>query len=460
MSDLADLDLVALADAIAQGDVTAEAATASALARATDHAHLNAFVAIHADHALEAAQKLDRARSAGAALGLLHGVPLAHKDMFYRAGRVSGCGSKIRVDFVASETCPLLDRLDAAGAVEIGRLHMAEFAMGPTGHNAHLGRCRNPWRGDAITGGSSSGSGAAVGARIVTGALGSDTGGSVRLPAGICGVVGLKPTHDLLPRSAMMPLSESLDTAGPLARSSRSIARLMTVLTEGREDYEAGLSIPLDGVTIGVPVQYYTEDMDAEVAAAFATARELFVDLGANVIDIHLPDHASHAAMAGLVWAPEAAALHLDWLRDRPQDYGEQVRNRLVHGLSMPATSYVRARRLRSHDLRAMVEGPLAACDMLLTPLLRNVVPLARDVEANAGPEMDRVIGGLSALTRTISYLGLPALTTPMGFDTRGLPIGLQLIGRPRGEAALIRAGHAHESVAGWLRRPLPHPSN
>lgn len=447
------VDLIDLAAGIANGAITAEAAVGLALAKAQAAQGLNAFVRIDADRALEAARAADRHRAMGLPLGPLHGVPVAHKDMFYRAGRVTGCGSKIRADFVAAETCPLLDRLDRAGAIEIGQLHMAEFAMGPTGHNAHLGRCRNPWLGDAITGGSSSGSGAAVAARIVGGALGSDTGGSVRLPAAFCGVVGLKPTHGRLAQTAMMPLSESLDTAGPLALSSRSVARMMTVLADDGEDFEAALTPALDGLTIGLPTRYYTEGLDPEVAAAFAESLRVLADCGARVIEVDLPDQDHLAAMAALVWAPEAAAQHLEWLRQRPGDYGEQVRNRLLHGLAIPATHHVLARRLRSADLAAMLGGALAACDVIATPACRTVTPLADAVEARAGPAMDKVIGDISALTRPISYLGLPALVTPMGRDARGLPIGLQLIGRPRAEATLLRTGHAFERATSWLAR-------
>lgn len=451
-------DLVDIADHIASGAITAEAVASATLDRAEAAAPLNAFVRIDRDGALASARAADLHRAAGHALGPLHGVPLAHKDMFYRKGRISACGSTIRADVVADATCPLLGRLDAAGAVEIGQLHMAEFAMGPTGHNAHLGRCRNPWLGEAITGGSSSGSGAAVGARVVAGALGSDTGGSVRLPAAFCGVVGLKPTHGRLPQSAMMPLSESLDTAGPLARSSRAVARLMGVLC-GDEDFEAALSRDLTGLTIGI-VDSATLDRaeacDPLILAALAGAAQVLADLGARTVAVSLPDLDHAAAMAALVWAPEAASLHLDHLRDRPQDLGPQLRNRLLHGLALPATHYVRARRQRSVDLAAMLRGPFARCDVLALPVSRTLTPLASDVDADAGPAMDRVVGGLSALTRPFSYLGLPALATPMGFDTRGLPFGLQLVGRPRAEAALLRIGHAYEGATGWLRRPLP----
>ncbi|BEU99378.1 amidase [Novosphingobium olei] len=460
MSDaLADLDLVALANAIAAGDVTAEAATSSALEAATRHSALNAFVRLDPEGALEAARAADRRRAASGVSGPLHGVPLAHKDMFYRAGRVTGCGSIVRRDVVATTTSPLIERLDAAGAIEIGQLHMAEFAMGPTGHNAHLGRCGNPWNPAAISGGSSSGSGAAVGARIVAGALGSDTGGSVRLPAALCGVVGLKPTHGLLPQDGMMPLSESLDTAGPLARSSRSVARLLGVLTGGECDYEATLAQDLRGLTIGKPTGYFAEDLDPPVATAFDDALRCLADLGARVVDVAFPDGEQYAAMAALVWAPEAAAQHLSWLRDRPGDYGPQVRNRLLHGLAIPAVNHVLARRLRGSHLAAVLAGPFSLCDVIATPAMRTVTPMASAVEADSGPAMDRVVGGLSALTRPVSYLGLPALVTPMGHDARGLPIGLQLIARPQDEQSLLTIGACFEAATRHLdRRPPSAP--
>ncbi|NBC37877.1 amidase [Novosphingobium sp. FSY-8] len=449
------MDLVALADAIVAGDITAQAVTAAALSRAQAVTPLNAFVRIDADGAMEAARAADQRRAAGAPLGLLHGVPLAHKDMFYRAGRITGCGSKIRGDFVAETTCDLLTRLDDAGAIEIGQLHMAEFAMGPTGHNAHLGRCRNPWLADAITGGSSSGSGAAVAARVVAGALGSDTGGSVRLPAHFCGVVGLKPTHGRLTQADMMPLSESLDTAGPLARSSRSVARLMDVLT-GDAVHEAALRSDLRGMRVGILDADDLGECDKPVLNALTEAAHTLADLGAQVVPVRLPDLAHYAAMAALVWAPEAAALHLPTLRDHADDYGPQVRNRLMHGLSMPATHYVQARRLRSCDLAAFLSGPMAGLDAIALPTCRMVTPMAHDADADAGAAMDTVIGGLSALTRGFSYLGVPGLVTPMGFDSRGLPMGLQLIGAPRAEATLCAIGHAYESATNWLARPLP----
>lgn len=451
------LDLCDLAEAIATGAVSAEDAVLDALDRAGHWSGLNAFVALEAEAALAEARACDAERAAGTLRGSLHGVPLAHKDMFFRAGVPTEAGSRIWAGHVPQQTSPLMERLAAAGAITIGRLHMAEFAMGPTGHNAHLGRCRNPWLADAISGGSSSGSGAAVGARIVTGALGSDTGGSVRLPAAFCGVAGLKPTNGLLPDEAMMPLSKTLDTAGPLATSSRALARLMGVLTGG--SYEAGLAEDIDGVTIGVPTSYFTEGLDAGVAAALDAARAVFARLGARVVDVAIPDHSGYPEIAARIWAPEAAAFHAAHLAERPGDFGEQVRNRLVAGAAVTPQEYRAAIDNRAAAQAEMLAGPFAEADLLLTPAARTTVPLADQVGAIGGAAMQAMVADLSALTRTISMLGFPALTTPMGFDARGLPIGLQLVGRPHAEHLLLRAGHAFEGATGWLERTPSPPS-
>lgn len=448
-------DLITLARALADGTVTAEAAVEHALQRAQAWSGLNAFVSLEAGAALEQARACDRDRAAGRLRGALHGVPLAHKDMFFRVGMPTEAGSRIWAGHVPNETSPLIERLEKAGAITLGRLHMAEFAMGPTGHNAHLGRCRNPWLEQAISGGSSSGSGAAVGARIVTGALGSDTGGSVRLPAAFCGIAGLKPTNGLLPDAGMMPLSRTLDTAGPLSTSSASLARLMSVLAAA--DHETGLDAGITGLRIGVPERYFTEDLHPEVAAAFEEARRAFSELGATVVGVPIPDHSGYPEIAAQIWAPEAAAFHAHHLAQRPRDFGEQVRNRLLAGAAVPQADYLAALGRRKSARSDMLHGPFAHVDLLLTPAARIQVPLAHDVDATGGAAMQAMVVDLSALTRTISMLGFPALVTPMAFDRRGLPMALQLIGRPLAERTLLRAGHAYERATGWLKH-IPSP--
>ena len=245
VNDLTTLTLREAGNAISQGRLRAEALVEACLDRIERlQPALNCFIRVTAEAARAKARAADMSVKAGRALGPLHGVPLAHKDMFYRAGEVCSCGSKICADFVPDHTATVLTRLDAAGGIELGRLNMAEFAMGPTGHNDHFGRCRNPWNPDYITGGSSSGSGAAVAAGLVFGALGSDTGGSVRLPAAMCGVVGIKPTLGRVSRYGAMPLSHSLDSIGALARTVGDCARLFSAIA-GADDR--------DGMSSGSP---------------------------------------------------------------------------------------------------------------------------------------------------------------------------------------------------------------
>ena len=258
-AQLAGLGVAGLADAIGAGEVTAEAAAGASLARLRRLGPVfNALVADAGDGVREQARKVDTARARGDRLGPLAGVPLAHKDLFYRAGRESACGSSIRAGFIPDHTATVLARLDLAGALDLGRLHMCEFAMSPTGFNGHYGHGRNPWNADHCCGGSSSGSGIAVAARLVAGSLGTDTGGSIRHPAAMCGITGLKPTLGRVSRHGVMPLSWSLDCVGPLAASARDCARLMQVIAGADAadahtqvvpvpDYEAALTGSLAG---------------------------------------------------------------------------------------------------------------------------------------------------------------------------------------------------------------------
>lgn len=449
------LGVVALAQAIAAGRVSAVEAVQAALAQAERWRGLNAVVALEAERALEVARTRDRARAAGRLLGPIHGVPLAHKDMFDRAGSACEWGSAIARGRIAAETSPLVAALEAAGAITIGRLHMAECAMGPTGHNAQLGRCRNPWDATRVSGGSSSGSGAAVAAGIVPGSLGSDTGGSVRLPAAFCGVVGLKPTTGALPSAGMMPLSRTMDTAGPLARSTRDVARLFDTMVGSR--HEAGLDAGVMGLRIGIPDRYYVDDLDDAVAAAFDAARAALARIGAQVVPVAIPDQLPFLALADLIWAPEAAAVHHDRLTETPEAYGEQVRTRLLAGAQVTGAANLRAPADRDRAIAAMLARPFAACDLLLTPAARMRVPHAEDVAPTRGEAVHRMVADLSRFTRPASMLGFPALVTPMGIDPDGLPLALQLIGPPGAEPLLLRAGHAFEHATGWLaRRPPP----
>lgn len=472
MNDLTTLTLREAAAAISQGRLRAEALVEACLDRVERlQPSLNCFIRVTADAARAKARAADIAVKAGHALGPLHGVPLAHKDMFYRAGEVCSCGAKIRADFVPDHTATVLTRLDAAGGIELGRLNMAEFAMGPTGHNDHFGRCRNPWDPDHITGGSSSGSGAAVAAGLVFGALGSDTGGSVRLPAAACGVVGIKPTLGRVSRYGAMPLSHSLDCMGVLARNVGDCARLLSVIAGAddhdgmssrhpAQDYERGLDDAaspgaLAGVTIGVPDRYYYEGIDHEVAALLAASRAVLERRGAKIADVPIGDHGAIGDLAGAILTAEAAALHLPWLRDRPQDYSDQVRARLLVGLGVPATLYVQALQARARLLDELLRETFAKCDVLHVPVLRRPVPTAAETDVGGSAAMPEVLGQIVATTRPLNYLGLPGLAVPIGFTRNGMPQAMQLIARPFREPLLFRVGAAYEAgSSGRAERP------
>src|SRR3954454_24128223 len=341
MSDLTTLSMTEAADAFARGEVKAEAMVRACLARIEAHdGKVNAVIRLDGEAALEAAAAQDKARAAGAALGLLAGAPMMHKDMYYRAGKVSTCGSKIRRDFVPTVTATVLQRLDAAGAIDMGTLNMAEFAQNPTGHNAHFGDCHNPWDLSCCTGGSSSGSGAGAAARFFTAALGSDTGGSIRLPATICGVTGLKATQTRVSRHGVMPLSFSCDNVGPLVRTARDAARFLKV-TAGKDpkdptsapepvpDYEAALTGSVQGMRIAVCETYFLDGADAPVVAAFEAALAALQAAGAEVARVQAPSLRAIAAYTALVSRVEGAAIHANWMREHPGDYAIHLSSRL-----------------------------------------------------------------------------------------------------------------------------------
>ena len=446
------MSLTSVAQAIAQKRLSSREATQSCLDRiARCEPRLNAFIAIEADEALKAADAADAALAKGHASGALHGVPLAHKDMYYEAGRVATCGSKIRRDFVATTTSTALQRLKDAGTIRLGTLQMAEFAYGPTGHNAHFGPVHNPWAFDRITGGSSSGSGAAVAARLTFAALCSDTGGSVRMPAHFCGVTGLKTTVGRISRAGAMPLSQSLDTVGPLARTAGDCALLLglmagadpedpTAISGPLPDYMAAVQRPVKGLAIGIPAAFYVDDLDSEVARILDETVAVLKREGATVVQVDLPDQRQLTAASQLVLAVEAAAFHKRWMIERPQDYGPQVLMRLQNGLAIPAVSYLEAMRWRGPALAAHLAA-VAGVDAVIAPVAPVAAPTIAESDVGNGPDAEAVIQRLTRFTRPVNYLGLPSLAVPAGFTRNGLPVGMQLIGRPFDEATLLRIG-------------------
>jgi aspartyl-tRNA(Asn)/glutamyl-tRNA(Gln) amidotransferase subunit A len=458
------LSLTSIAQAIAAKRFSSREVTQSCLDRITQwQPRLNAFMAIEADQALASADAADAALAKGKVSGALHGVPLAHKDMYYDAGKVVTCGSKIRRDFVATTTSTALQRLKDAGTIRLGSLQMSEFAYGPTGHNTHYGAVHNPWHVDHITGGSSSGSGAAVAARLTFAALGSDTGGSIRMPAHFCGVTGLKTTVGRISRAGAMPLSQSLDTVGPLARSAEDCALLLalmagadpedpTAVTGPVPDYNAAAQQSMKGLTIGVPTAFYVDDLDAEVARILDETIAVLKREGAHIVQVELPDQRQLTAACQVVLAVEAAAFHKRWMIERPQDYGPQVLMRLQNGLAIPGVSYLEAMRWRGPALSAHLAA-VAGVDAVIAPVAPVAAPTIAESDVGNSPDAEAVIQRLTRFTRPINYLGLPSLAIPVGFTRSGLPVGMQLIGRSFDEAMLLRIGAAFQRATDFHDR-------
>jgi len=463
-SDPALMTLTAIAKAIAEKRVSSHEVTRSCLHRITQwQPHLNAFMAIESEPALKAAAEADAEIAKGHVRGALHGVPLAHKDMYYETGHVSTCGSLIRRDFVATTTSTALQRLRDAGSVRLGTLQMAEFAYGPTGHNAHYGAVHNPWKLGHVTGGSSSGSGAAVAARLTFAALGSDTGGSIRMPAHFCGVTGLKVTWGRVSRAGAMPLSQSLDTVGPLAQTAEDCALLLglmagpdpedpTASTAPVQDYVAATRASLKGLRIGVPKSFYVDDLDADVAKALDATMAVLKAEGADVVQVELPDQRQLSSACQLVLAVEAAAFHKRWLIERPQDYGPQVLMRLQNALAISGVTYLEALRWRGTALAAHIAAT-SGVDAVIAPVAPIIAPSISESDVGGAPGAEAVIQRLTRFTRPINYLGLPSLAIPTGFASSGLPVGMQLIGRSFDETMVLTIGAAFQRATDFHAR-------
>ncbi|WP_315734823.1 MULTISPECIES: amidase [unclassified Bradyrhizobium] len=458
------MTLTDVAKAIADRKLSSVEVTRSCLHRIAQwQPKLNAFMAIESEPALKAAAEADSALAKDGQKGPLHGVPLAHKDMYYEAGHISTCGSLIRRDFVATTTSTALQRLKDAGSIRLGTLQMAEFAYGPTGHNAHYGPVHNPWKLGYVTGGSSSGSGSAVGARLTFAALGSDTGGSIRMPANFCGVTGLKVTWGRVSRAGAMPLSQSLDTVGPLAQTAEDCALLLglmagpdpedpTASSATVPDYVAATQASIKGLRIGVPKAFYVDDLDPEVAHCLDATIAVLKTEGADVVQVELPDQRQLTAACQLVLAVEAAAFHKRWMIERPQDYGPQVLMRLQNALAVSGVAYLEALRWRGAALAAHVAAT-SGVDAVVAPVSPLVTPSIVESDVGGAPGAEAVIQRITRFTRPVNYLGLPSLAIPTGFTSTGLPVGMQLIGRSFDEATILTIGAAFQRATDFHAR-------
>ncbi len=465
MSDFEELDLVGAATAIASKKISAAELTEWSLARMhTLGKQFNAVFRIDQDQAMQRARALDGIQASSGVSGPLHGVPLAHKDLIEVSGLENHAGSKILRGHIAQKNAWVIDELNAAGQVNVGSLHMCEFAMSPTGFNGHYGHGLNPWNPDYTCGGSSSGSGIAVAARIVFGSLGSDTGGSIRHPSAMCGITGIKPTARRVSIEGVFPLSKTLDCVGPIAQTARDCARLLTHIsrpnpddtwctTTPAQDYESALTGDLKGLRVGVPQTYYRENLDAQVALALQTSLDVLKQRGAVLVDVSVPDIARLNTMAGIVMTAQAAALHREWIASRPDDYADQVRARIEPGFTHSAVNYVDAMRFQKALTDEYLNTCFKDCDVIHIPVFTVQTPTIASTTMGDTQNILKSIAHLTYANRAINYLGLPAISVPAGFSSIGMPLAFQLVGRHFDEATLLKIADAYQQDTSWHRQ-------
>lgn len=454
--DITQFSAGELAGAIRRKEISSAEATTAALARLEKaHERCNAVVAFEADEAMAAAKKADDVIAAGGDAGPLGGVPLAHKDMFDRVGKIASWGGNIRADKPAEQDATVISALRSAGALQIAALHLTEFAYGPIGHNYILGHARNPWNPAHVSGGSSSGTAMSVATGAIPAGLGSDTAGSLRLPASACGITSLKPTWSLVSPAGAMPLAPSLDAVGPIARDVRDLALLMNAIAghdprfgassrRARPDYTTSADMPVRGLRIGIDEALIGE-ADASVQKRIESAVAALVEAGCEKVDITIDNWQTLDHLAQLVQLSEAAAVHAPFLRNRVDDYGPQVRTRVEYGHFVSAHDFQTALRARGTMLQKLLDEAYSRCDIVMLPNFAGPVPTIAELDVGGGPKLMAALANVMKYSRPLNYLGLPALTLPYPKVSGELPNGFQLMGRPFSELRLLSAGIAYQ---------------
>lgn len=449
-----ELTIVEAAAALRDGSLTAAGLTESVLARiAETEPRLNAYITVTGDLAREQAAQADAALRDGRDLGPLHGIPVALKDLVDTAGIATTGGSGFLRERVPEADATVYRKLKWAGAVMPGKLNLHEFAFGTTSRNPHFGAVRNPWDEERSPGGSSGGSGASVAVGSSLAALGSDTGGSIRIPASLCGVVGLMGTYGRVSRAGVLPLSWTLDHVGPLAKTVEDAALVLNEIA-GYDPADPGsaarpvgnvaakLGEEIAGLKIGLPRAMLWDGIDDEVAAACTEAVDVLRGLGAVVEEVELPLQTGTGR--GLTIIAEAAAYHEKWLRERRDEYGD-ILPRIEAGLTVSAVDYINDQRLRRKFIEETREV-LKRVNVLVSPTCSRTAPLIEDGDPTAE---------LARLTAWYDVTGIPAISVPCGFDGNGLPIGLMIGGRHWDEATVCQVAGAYEAAVGWERVPI-----
>ena len=466
-NELLTYDVATLAEKIRRKQISPVELTEAYLARIDQvDEDLRSYITVTADQARSAAVRAEHEIAAGNWRGPFHGVPIALKDLCSTRGVRTTGGSKILADYVPDFDCTVWSRLEAAGAILLGKLNLHEFAAGVTNTNPHWGTCRNPYNRDRIPGGSSGGSAAAIVARTAAATIGTDTGGSIRIPAAFCGCVGMKQTYSRVSRYGVLPLADSLDHAGPITRSVRDAAMMLQVIA-GRDpndatsshepvpDYVSVCGRDIKGMRVGV-IKELMSDLTIEVKASLDRALASLRDLGADVVEASLPliDHAM--AMATTITFVEAAEYHQQWLHTRAADYGIDVHRALEAGMMIPGIHYLRVQRARPQIL-AQALTALERCAVLVAPTASIAAPRI-DIGARAltadGVPVD-VVTTVLRFTAPFNITGQPALAIPTGLSPEGLPVSMQIIGRPFDESTVFQVAAAYEAARG----PLPAPN-
>lgn len=466
--ELLDLSLTQLARLIKRREVSPVEVVDATLARIADvDPRLSAFITVFDKQARQVARAAEMLMMAGHDLGPLHGVPIALKDNVATQGQRTTAGSKILADWLPAHDATITSRLRRAGAVFVGKLNMHEFAWGGTSDNPHYGAVRNPWNTDRFPAGSSGGSGAAVAARACFGAIGTDTGGSIRLPAAVNGIVGIRPTYGRVSNHGIVPLAWSMDTAGPMTRTVEDCALMFGVLA-GHDpadpasarvpthDYMARLNDGVKGLRIGVVPGYFFRHLQPAVHASVMAALERLEGAGAEIVEVDIQNIHGNISAQLTIESAEPSTWHQRWLRERPDDYGPDVRTLLEVGEMFLATHYLQAQRYRAL-LRNEFMQAFERVDIFLCPTLPfTATPLRATTVVIENGEEESMLDAIMQFTGVPSLTGLPAISVPCGFDPDGLPIGMQLIGKPFDEATLFRVGAAYQALTEFHTQAPP----
>jgi aspartyl-tRNA(Asn)/glutamyl-tRNA(Gln) amidotransferase subunit A len=421
---------------------------------------LNAFISVYPELAMTAARSAEEQMSAGKSLGALHGIPIGVKDLFEVEGMTRTCGSTLLQEPPAKTDATSVRRLKDAGAIVVGLLNLNEFAYGPTGINIHHGSARNPWDRNSTCGGSSAGAGCAVAAQMVPGAMGTDTGGSIRVPASLCGVVGLKQTFGLASRKGIYPLCDSFDHGGPLTRTVRDAALMLQAFagedlqdptTRGAivGDYTRNLNQPITGLRIGVPKSFFFDDLHPDIASAVRASLQVYGELGAEVREIDLPFGQEDTDSWNTMALVEAFVVHENHMKYNREELAPDVSERLELGRNISARDYLAARN-RQTVLKHQIATIMDDIDILAMPT--SPIPAVSIATGSVDVAGQEISGAavLGRLTRMAVFTGQPAISLPCGFTQNGLPIGLQLVGRWFDEASLLKAANAYEQATPW----------